>query len=197
MKVLGITGGIGCGKSFILKQLKDDYGAYIIETDSLAHSLMKKGQIIYDAIVKEFGEEILSLDGEIDREKLGKIVFSDKDKLKKLNSISHPLVKQYILDDIQKKRALNTKLYVIEAALLIQDGYKTICDQIWYIWASEETRINRLMSNRGYSLEKCKQVIKNQENEDYYRKYTNYTINNEKSIEDSSKQLKVLLNKFL
>ena len=107
------------------------------------------------------------------------------------------MVKQYILNDIKEKRTQNIKLYVIEAALLIQDGYKTICDEIWYIWASEETRISRLMANRGYSLEKCKQVINNQENEDYYRKYTNYTINNEKSIEDSSKQLKVLLNKFL
>lgn len=198
MKILGITGGIGCGKSLILNELHDKYGAYIIETDSLAHKLMSKDMPIYKAVVNAFGTYILDEAGNIDRNKLGKIVFNDKTKLELLNSLSHPLVKEYIVNDIAEKKKTNEiTLYVIEAALLIQDGYKAICDEIWYIWASEEVRTKRLMEYRGYTLEKCKAVIASQDNEEYYKKYTNYTIDNDNSIKNSTKQLNELLNNFL
>lgn len=200
MKVLGITGGVGSGKSRILQELKDVYHAYVLEADSLAHELMKPGKTIYNAVVKEFGHEILKTTEpfEIDRSILGNIVFNDKKKLDKLNALSHPLVKEEIINQIQIERQRGQyDLFVIEAALLIQDGYKEICDEIWYIYVGEEERIKRLMASRGYSKEKCLAMFASQESEDYYKLYANSTINNEFDYESSSKQLKALLNKFL
>lgn len=199
MTVLGITGGVGSGKSKVLYDLKENYNAYIVEADKLAHELMEPGKDIYKEIVKVFGEDILCQNEQrnINREKLGNIVFNDSEKLKELNRISHPIVKTHILRDIDAKRQEKKyRLFVIEAALLIQDGYGSICDEIWYIQVSTEERIKRLMKNRGYTREKCISMINSQESDDYYKKYANFTINNEFDYEYSSKQLKVRLNKL-
>lgn len=200
MKILGITGGVGSGKSRVLYDLKNDYGAYVIEADKLAHELMQPGKKIYNRIIDEFGESIISKDEPypIDRAKLGEIVFNNSDSLERLNKITHPLVKEEILKRIKSKKSDNdTELFVIEAALLIEDGYKEICDEIWYIWVSREERINRLMKQRGYTKEKCISIFESQKPDEFYKKYTNFTINNEKSYENSSKQLKARLNMFL
>lgn len=199
MIVLGITGGVGSGKSRILYDLQQR-GAYIIEADKLAHELMEPGLPIYNAVVEHFGRDILEHKPPyyIDRNKLSDIVFADHDKLTFLNSVSHPLVKENIKRQIEEKGAEGkTRLFVIEAALLIQDGYKEICNEIWYIWVDEETRIKRLAAQRGYTREKCISMFKSQENDDYYKKYADFTINNQLDYENSSKQLNARLNKLL
>lgn len=197
MKILGITGGVGSGKSTVLYELQEKYNAFIVEADKLAHELMMPGEIIYDHIIKHFGKEILSLDSPypIDRQKLGELVFNDKEKLELLNSISHPLVKQRIMELIEEKKKSGEKIFVIEAALLIECGYKEICDEIWYVWVDREERIKRLMNSRGYTKEKCLSIFNNQQSDEYYKTYANYTIDNGKSFEYTSKQLKDLLNK--
>ena len=96
MKIIGITGGIGTGKSTVLAILEKEYQAYIVETDKLAHKLMSPGEIAYNQIVEVFGTDILQEDKTIDRGKLGGIVFQDEEKLQQLNKIVHPAVKQYI-----------------------------------------------------------------------------------------------------
>lgn len=200
MIVLGITGGVGSGKSRVLYDLKENYNAYIVEADKLAHELMEPGKDIYNEVVKVFGKDILSKEEPyfIDRAKLGGIVFNDKEKLETLNSISHPLVKKHIVEDIaSKKKKGDCKLFVIEAALLIQDGYDKICDEIWYIWVSKEERIKRLMASRGYTREKCISMMNSQQSDEYYERYANFTINNEFDYTNSSNQLKVRLNKLL
>ncbi len=200
MIVLGITGGVGSGKSRVLYDLKNNYDAYIIEADKLAHELMEPQKEIYNAIVKSFGREILSKEYpyEIDRTKLGEIVFNDNKKLALLNKLSHPLVKEEIKSQISEaENQKKCRLFVIEAALLIQDGYKEICDEIWYIWVDREERIKRLIESRGYTREKCIAMFDSQEPDEYYKKYANYTINNQFDYENSSKQLEVRLNKLL
>lgn len=200
MKVLGITGGVGSGKSRVLYDLETNYGAYVIEADKLAHQLMQPGYEIYNQIVECFGRDILCSKEpyEIDRNKLGQIVFNDKSKLEKLNSISHPIVKKEIKNQIkQAKEEGKIKLFVIEAALLIQDGYKAICDEIWYVWVEQEERIKRLMKQRGYSREKCISMFNSQEPDEYYKKYATFTINNQFDYENTSKLLKARLNKLM
>jgi dephospho-CoA kinase len=196
MFILGLTGGIGAGKSMILHELETNYNSFICETDKLAHKLMEKGTEINAEITEAFGTGILKSDGDIDRYVLGSIVFSDDKKLDTLNSIVHPGVKRYILADIEEKRKQNIDIYVIEAALLIQDGYDKICDQIWNIWADRETRISRLMNSRGYSYEKCVSIIESQPDDDFYAKYTNLTISNNADSFFSTKAVKVELNKL-
>lgn len=199
MYIIGVTGGIGSGKSRILNELKENYGAYVVEADRLAHALMAPGGRLYRDIIQSYGDGILENcePYAIDRAKLGKIVFNDKKQLEHLDKLTHPAVKEELLRLIdEKKHTCDTKLFVIEAALLIQDGYREICDEIWYVWASEEERIRRLIAGRGYTREKCISVIANQEDDDYYKKYADFTINNQLDYKNSSKQLKVRLNKL-
>lgn len=161
MKIIGITGGIGTGKSTILNILREEYDAYVVETDRLAHQLMEPGMPAYQRIVEVFGQTILKNSGEIDRERLGFIVFNDSEQLKALNEIVHPAVKDYIKKEIRQKRVDNViSLYVIEAALLIEDGYKEICDEIWGVQVGLETRITRLLDGRGGTRQNGKQLFR-------------------------------------
>lgn len=195
MKIIGITGGIGTGKSTILHILEENYNAYIIETDRLAHQLMRKGESAYTQIVAEFGETILDDNLEIDRQKMGAIVFNDKERLTALNHIVHPAVKQYIRDDIEKKKAEGTvSYYIIEAALLIEDGYKEICDTIWGIHVDYERRIERLILGRGGNREKWENVIKNQSSEAFYQENCDAIIINDDDILKTQEQVRKLLN---
>lgn len=196
MKVIGITGGIGTGKSTVLKILEKEYNAYIVETDKLAHRLMLPGEATYIKIVDCFGNEILQHDMTIDRGKLGRIVFQNEEKLKQLNEIVHPAVKQHILKDIEdKKQNESISYYVIEAALLIEDGYKQICDELWYIYASQSIRIERLIKGRGGNKEKWLQVIKNQSSEDFYRANCDIIIDNGQGVDKTVNTIKELLCK--
>lgn len=195
MKVIGITGGIGCGKSEVLKYL-ESLGAYIVEADKLAHTLMKKGENVYKRIIDEFGNDILAENGEIDRQCFGEIVFNDESALDKLNSIVHPAVKEYILNDIDNKNADgNVDYYVIEAALLIQDGYRDICDEIWYIYADKDTRLSRLVKGRGGDATKYESVMYNQETDDFYKVNSDVVIDNNGDFAVTQTALKVMLNK--
>jgi len=208
MLILGLTGGIGSGKTAVLTILKEEYDAYIIETDRLAHELMEPGRTVYQGIVDAFGTEVL-VDGDkdasaeenistgkrpIDRKKLGDIVFHDKDKLALLNSISHPLVKEEILRQIEEHKNVGRKLFVIEAALLIQDGYKSICDKMCYVYADLDVRISRLCEYRGFTRERAQAVIDSQEPEAFYLEACDYKIDNSGSLENTKKDLKHILD---
>lgn len=186
MRVIGITGGIGTGKSTVLNVLKEQFGAYVLEADRLAHKLMEPGETAYQQIVDSFGKIILGDDNTIDRGKLGGIVFNDAEALKRLNAIVHPAVKEYILQDIDAKRQEEkTDYYVIEAALLIEDGYRSICDELWYIHTDREERINRLVTGRGGSREKWEQVIASQSEEAFYRNHCDIIIDNGTNLQNT------------
>ena len=191
MKVLGITGGVGAGKSTVLGYLADQYGARVIEADRVAHLLQQPGGDCYDAIVNCFGREILFPDGRINREILGKIVYADQKQLKVLNRIVHPAVKTYIIEIIAQERKKGAVPFVtIEAALLLEDGYDQICDEIWYIYADEAARTKRLQSSRGYSPEKIRSVMANQRDEEGYRSGCKLVIDNSSDfVENTYEQI--------
>lgn len=194
MKIIGITGGIGSGKSQVLHLLQTQYQAYIVEADSLAHKLMQKGQPAYNRICETFGTDIVGTDGELDRTILGKIVFGNEEKLQQLNAIVHPAVKQYIKEDIAYHREKeDVKYYIIEAALLIEDGYKEICDELWYIYADKEIRISRLLSGRGGTRQKWISVMENQADDDFYIRNCEHIVNNNDDFVKTANVVKELL----
>ena len=195
MKIIGITGGIGSGKSTVLNILEENYGAYIVETDKLAHHLMEPGQTAYEKIVEAFGQDILEEDGKINRSVLGSIVFQEEAALNTLNGIVHPAVKEYILHDIEQKKQEQVSIYVIEAALLIEDGYKAICDELWYVYVEKEERIRRLLLGRGGTREKWEQIINNQSSEMYYRSNCDVVVDNSKNLKTTTDIVKELLSK--
>ena len=195
MNIIGITGGIGSGKTEVLKIFANDCDAYIIEADSLAHQLMEPGEVIYRNVVEAFGTGILDENKGIDRGKLGEIVFNDKEKLEVLNSISHPLVKESILEQIENERKSGRQIFVIEAALLIQDGYKDICDIMCYVYAKLDVRIERLCSYRGYTKERALNVIASQPDEEFYENNSDYIIDNSFDIETTKSNINKIREK--
>ena len=198
MKVIGITGGVGCGKSFIMEQLQERYQAGIILTDLVAHDLMEPGGISYQEIVSCFGTKILQSDGKINRQALGAIVFKDKESLLKLNSITHPNVKKEVIRRIEEmKRAKEVSIIMVEAALLIEEHYDEICDELWFIDASDEVRIKRLMEKRGYSKEKCFSIMSNQLQRERFLEHCERVIYNDKTKEDAIAQLDAIMKEVL
>ena len=180
---IGITGGVGSGKSEVLRYLKERYGAAILLADEAAALLERKGQPCYNLLVKAFSEDILDTDGEIDRKKFAGIIFSDKDNLKKVNDIVHPAVREYILDVIKNEEEKGTKFFILEAALLIEEGYDKILDELWYVYTDESIRYERLKRDRGYSDEKIKSIISRQLDESVFREKCKRVIENNGDID--------------
>ncbi|MCR5283947.1 MAG: dephospho-CoA kinase, partial [Lachnospiraceae bacterium] len=187
--------GVGSGKSAVLDDLEKRYGAYILKADELANTLKKKGQEGYDPIVELLGKEILTKNGEIDNQKMAQRIFEDPKKLAKVNSILHPLVREHILRDIeQKKEEKATDLFVLEAALLLEEGYDQIVDQMWYIYADESVRAERLRQTRGYSDEKIKSIMAKQLSEEAFREGCDVTIDNSGTLEHTREQIDRAVN---
>ena len=161
MRVIGVTGGVGAGKSTVLGILEEDFQAYVIQADQLGHILMEPGEECYDAVIALFGKEIIKKDKTIDRRRISDVVFTDKDMLLKLNGIIHPAVKQRILDLLGEQKEAGREICVVEAALFLEENYQEFCDEVWYVYTEEEIRIRRLMESRGYSREKSLGIIRN------------------------------------
>jgi dephospho-CoA kinase len=192
-KILGITGGVGCGKSTVLDFLEQEYQAQVIQADLVARQLMEPGQAVFQKVVEQFGEDILT-DGQINRPLLGQIVFQNEEKRILLNSLTHPAVKEEILRQIQESKA---HLVVIEAALLLEDHYDAICDEIWYIYASEPVRMERLMASRGYTKERCLDMFRSQLPENRFRSQCQRVIDNNGDMEKTRKQIRDALTDSL
>ncbi|HIQ97061.1 MAG TPA: dephospho-CoA kinase [Candidatus Limivivens merdigallinarum] len=183
MKVIGITGGVGAGKSTVLDYLNRRYHARIIQADLVAHHLMEPGMPVYYKIVEAFGSGMLKGDQTIDRQRLGELVFADQEKLEKLNKLVHPAVKEYIASEIEEERKQKRVPFVaVEAALLIEDHYETICDELWYIYADEEVREQRLLASRSYTREKSRSIMKQQLPDDIFRESCQFVIDNSSEI---------------
>lgn len=179
MKVIGITGGVGAGKSAILNYLKEKHHAVVVEADKVGHLLMEPGGACYYSIVEKFGSSILNGDQTINRGKLGKIVFADESLLNELNKIIHPRVKSHIVSEIAKERAYHrTNYFVVEAALLIEDHYDVICDEMWYIHTDADIRAKRLKETRGYDDEKIAGIMANQKSPEEFRSACQVVIDN-------------------
>lgn len=192
--VIGITGGVGCGKSSVLHHLEEQYHAIVLEADKIAHQLMEPGEDVYRQVVAYFGTDIL--DGEwIDRKKLGAIVFGNRKKLEALNEMVHPAVKQYIMREAETYRGREKSTYaVVEAALLFEDHYEAFCDEVWYIYANEEVRFRRLQESRGYSPEKTKSIMQNQMDEKTFREKSDFVIDNSEDFTYTERQIKQRLS---
>jgi dephospho-CoA kinase len=194
MKVIGVTGGVGSGKSVVLSILEEEYGAKTILADLVAHDLMQPGGKSYEEIIAAFGMEILNLDQTIDRQKLGSIVFGDEAKLAQLNAITHPNVKEEIKNRIAViKEAGNASMILLEAALLIEAGYEDVYDELWYIFVKKETRYERLRIGRGYTREKTDSIMANQLSEEVFREHADVVIDNSGSVEETKAQIREIL----
>lgn len=196
MKVIGITGGVGTGKSEVLNYLERKHGAVICQADIVARNLEKKNTICYRQIVEHFGEDILLENGRIDREKLAKVVFSDEEERKTLNAIVHPAVKKRILRLIKEQEKKGTEVFVLEAALLLEDHYDEVCDETWYIYAEDSVRRKRLKLARGYGDDRIDGIFRSQKSRDEFLDQCDRAVDNSRSFDDTCTQLDSMMNKI-
>ncbi len=170
-----LLGGIGSGKSEALKILKEEHGANIIEADKVAHFLYEKDRAGYTALKSLFGDIILDNKKDIDRKKLGDILYYDKDKLHKVDEIIHPLVNAEIKRRLSDRRLSDSRLNVVEQALMPDENFY---DSVWYLYTDREIRIKRLMSSRGLSRERIETIISKQPNESDFESVADKIIKN-------------------
>ena len=199
MKIIGITGGIGGGKSTILNFISSHYIAEIYYADEIARELELPGTLVYDRLVSIFGNDILEndFDHAIDKKKFAHAIYSDKESLDKANMIIHPAVENYLNEKMRAAvKQHETELFFVEAALLIENGYNDIVDEMWYIYADDETRIKRLMEDRGYTRKKAISIMESQLSDKDFRDNSDVIIDNSGKLEDALEQVKARLEGF-
>ena len=190
MKVIGITGGAGAGKSAILSYVEDNYRARVLYADAIATELMQPGSRCFEELQQILPQEVYTPEGELDRKALAELMFSEESVRKDVNAIVHPAVKVYIIDTIGKERERGSLDYLlIEAALLIEDHYEEICDALWYVYASQDIRRERLKEGRGYSDEKITGIFASQLSESAYRRACQVVIDNNGMKENAIRQV--------
>ena len=189
MRVIGLTGGVGAGKSRILDILQTEYGAEIIVADQVAHELMEPGHEGYEMVVRALGNSFLKPDGTIDRPLLSTLIFHDQNALETMNEIIHPMVWKTIKDKISSSQA---DLIVVESAIMGREQ-NDIYDEMWYVYTSEENRIRRLKENRGYSRERSLSIMKNQLSDEEFRELADRVIDNNGTVEEVKAGLEALL----
>ncbi|MDO4475842.1 MAG: dephospho-CoA kinase [Lachnospiraceae bacterium] len=177
LPVLGITGGVGAGKSTVLTCLRERYGALVLECDQIGRELQEKGGACYEAMRTLFGDGILDSEKNIDRSRVAEMIYREPALREQLNGLIHPAVKAEVIRRLEEA-GKEYPFAAVEAALLLEDRYDEICDEIWYIHTDRDVRIRRLMASRGYTAEKCELIMAAQKPEVYYRSRCQLTVDN-------------------
>lgn len=204
--ILGITGGAGSGKTTVVEYIEQMVPTVFLHCDVIAHELMEPGGASYAALVEEFGKDILENGPDtepelrpISRPKLAKIAMATETTRKRLNELTHPLVQKAVEAELLRLCKEEFQgVVIIEAALLIEAGYKNICDFLWYVHAPLADRICRMQEKRGYSQEKIANILAGQLSEEEFLAHADVVIENpdEASYKSSSslrKQIRVHL----
>lgn len=195
MRKIGVTGGVGCGKSLVLSYLEDAYQALVLRTDEVSRDLMEPGGRCYEEILDLLGREYLQQDGSFDRKKIAEKVFCTPELLEKMNEILHPAVISEILEREKRAEKKGCPIVCVESALLpvMQEKGNETFDELWYVYADESSRRNRLKESRGYTDEKISSIMANQLSEEGFRKACQCVIDNSGSFEETKRQIDIAL----
>ena len=191
MKVIGLTGGIGSGKSTIAQFLAE-LGAVILNADEIGHEAFKPDTEAWHEVVATFGRQILTTSGEIDRKKLGEIVFSQPEALSQLNRIMHPKMHDMMKSQIEDYRRQGVDVVVLEAAVLIEANWTSLVDEVWVTVASEAMVLERLKKQRGLDEGQTLARIRSQISSEERARHTDVVINNDGDLEEMRAKVKEL-----
>jgi dephospho-CoA kinase len=196
MRFIGITGGVGAGKSLILSYIQEHYNARILLADRVAQELMEPGTACYQSLREVFLDDgVFCGDGCIDRSRMAQVIFRHEDKRQQMNAIVHPAVKAYVMDAVKQEReAGHYDWFFLEAALLIEEHYDEICDELWYIYTDEEGRRQRLRTDRGYSDAKIDGILASQLSEEMFRRYCSQVIDNSGTVNETYEQIRRIMS---
>lgn len=190
--IIGITGGVGSGKSRILKILHDDFNARVILADEVAHGLMEPGAPGLNEVVRSLGSRFLKEDGSVNRPALAELIFNNEKARETVNGIIHPMTCETIC---KEAREAKEALVIIETAI-VEEKVHDICQEIWYVYTSRENRILRLMENRGYTREKCEAIMKSQWSDEQFRAVCQREIDNNGTIEEARAQIHSIVSRI-
>ena len=191
MKVIGLTGGIGSGKSTV-SQFLAELGAVILNADEVGHEAFKSDTEIWREVVAAFGRQVLTPDGNIDRKKLGEIVFGNAESLSRLNQIMHPRMYDMIKAQLEEYRRQGMSVVVLEAPLLLEAGWTSLVDEVWVTTASESTVLRRLHEQKGLSGEEALARIRSQLSSEERVKHANVIINTDCDLDELKSKVKEL-----
>lgn len=191
MKVIGLTGGIGSGKSTV-SQFLAELGAVVLDADKTGHETFQPDTEAWREVVAAFGQEILSPDGEIDRKKLGEIVFGQPESLLRLNQIMHPRMYEMMKARIEEYRQQGVAVVVLEAALLIEASWTSLVDEVWITVAPEVAVLERVKKQRGLADEQTLARIRSQLSAEERGKHADVVINNAGELDEMKAKVKEL-----
>lgn len=189
MTVLGVTGGIGSGKSTVSHILQRDYKAEIVDTDQIGRKIFHIGAPVYEQVIAAFGREYLAPDGAIDRKKLAGLVFSDDRALAKLNSITHPEIRRIA----EERIAEASGLVVIDGALLIEAGFHNMVDRLLLVTAQLDVRLKRIIARDGCTEAQAMKRIASQLPDQAKKPYADLVIDNSFSLDALEKRLREVM----
>lgn len=191
-RVIGVTGGIASGKSNVCS-LISQMGNYVIDCDKISFDLSKKGQAIYNVILEKFGKDYFLDNGELDRKKLGKLIFNDTNSKKLLDSITHPI----IIDDINKKIEKSTKdIIFLEAPLLYETNLDKICDKVICVYLDRKLQLKRLMEREQIDEEYALAKIQSQMDLELKKSLADYVIDSKGSFDETKKQVENIMTEI-
>ena len=196
-RCIGVTGGVGSGKSEVLLYMEKAYGALVLRTDDIARELMEPGEVCYEPVRALFGREIVREDGTFDRAAIAARVFADGELLEKLNAVTHPAVLRRVNELVHEAEAQKKALVCVESALFVDErgnkkGNETY-RELWYVYTGEAVRRARLKADRGYSDEKITAVMASQVPDEVLRRCCDVVIDNSGDFADTKKQIDSLL----
>ena len=197
LPLVGITGGIGSGKSLLAEMFKK-FGAFVIDADKIGKEVLEKDKKVFIEILKHFGENVLENDKKIDRKKLAEVVFTNHERLKELNSIIHPPMIRLIEKRMRNEFKLNrSPMVVVDAALIFEAKVENRFDYIINLYSDFENQIKRLSTRDGMSVEEIKKRMKSQISTEVKKSKSHYNIENNGTVEDLKKCGNTIFNKIL
>lgn len=190
MKLVGLTGGVGSGKTTVAEMLRE-LGAQVVDADEATHAVYEPGSPGFDAVVREFGDEYVE-GGRIDRKRLGELVFHDDDARRRLNSIVHPLVRDWMAQRTAEAAERGADVVVQDVPLLFENGLERLFSTVVLVYAPEEVQVERLVSGRGIAPERARAMIAAQMPIEAKRGLAHHVINNSGTRDDTQAQVRAV-----
>lgn len=192
MLVVGLTGNIGCGKSSLSDIFRAE-GIKIIDADIIARQIYEDEKLL-SKVYKTFGNDIKNEDGSLNRKALGRIVFSDDEKLIQLNKLTHPVIRQKVSDEIEEYKSQNEEIVILDAALLVESDYLNFIDKLLVVTCKENIQIERIIARDNCSIEEALGRIKSQMSQENKVKYADYVIDNSATLSELRKKAFIFMN---
>ena len=196
MLIIGVTGGIACGKSAVVAEMKN-FGAEVLNLDEVTHELLQPGGILFEIYVRHFGKKILDSSGFMDKKIVAEIIFRDRSERVWINSVAHPVLLNFTRDFLEKNSACGKKIVVLEVPLLFQAGWEILCDEVWAVTVSREEQISRLINRDKITREQAVAKINSQMPVEEICARADVVIENDKSLPELREKIFELMKSLI